>query len=272
MSPHKKTLIMLPREILDTICTQSTLDYHDLLSLRLASPMIAGSIPFTHLKAARALAKQSLLQEEHLEHQLWLSDLRHSSTANPPYLFCYACLNRKPSFEFATTQRTKSRGLMKDEHARRFCTDCGWRKGIWEKGSMRLRGRNTILICRGCGGLSVGALDALCRKYRVCGVTCWGVVVREGGEQGKVEGPALDLANWRGNGVEDREISGQVKAAPTSSKARSQAVSSKLLDVTQFRRQTKCLKCWSSNHTAKPSPQGSRLCQMCESSRRASKG
>jgi hypothetical protein len=270
MSSQTPTLTILPQEILDTVFTNPALDYHDLLSLRLASPIFAKSIPFTNMKASRALAKTMLLQQEEAEYLAWMCDPRRP--ANPPFSFCYACLLRKPSSEFAATQRTKSRGLMKDEHARRFCTDCGWRKGIWEKGSMRLRGRNTILICRGCGGLSVGSLDALCRRYRVCGIKCWADVVREGREGGQDEGPVLDPPSTCVDGIKgsSKGVLDRVEEASMSSKVCAHAGLLTLMSTTQPRRQTKCLKCWTIDHTASPRPEGSRLCQSCESSMRAS--
>ncbi|ETI23393.1 hypothetical protein G647_05194 [Cladophialophora carrionii CBS 160.54] len=202
------TLFGLPAELTSQITSQ--LEYHDAVSFRLTCRSARELIPFEKgLCVKRATLKASLLAAERADEErrgeIWqnahtwaalfpasagpggppnegMTNLHNNRITRAERLNCYACLRTLPCSEFHAGQMKGLRSLGHKEHAKRFCIDCGWGKGIWARGSAAGRGAQCVVICRLCGGLNRRA-DPLFRRERVCSMACWpqGLAVPGGG-------------------------------------------------------------------------------------------
>ncbi|OCT55105.1 hypothetical protein CLCR_03023 [Cladophialophora carrionii] len=271
------TLFDLPAELTSQITSQ--LGYHDAVSFRLTCRSARELIPFEKgLCVKRATLKASLLAAERADEErrgeIWqdahtsgaaaalfpesagpggapnegnegMTNLHNNRITRAERLNCYACLRTLPCSEFHAGQTKGLRSQGHKEHAKRFCIDCGWGKGIWARGSAAGRGAQCVVICRFCGGLNRRA-DPLFRRERVCSMACWPQGLAVPGD-GHVAG--LDQQG----GVEDDQQQQDGRALVSS------------LPRGLLSRRAKCVRCWANDHTERRTwSERSELCMGCQ--------
>ncbi|EXJ62759.1 hypothetical protein A1O7_03198 [Cladophialophora yegresii CBS 114405] len=267
------TMFDLPTELTSQITAQ--VDYHDATSFRLTCRSARDLIPFKKdLAVKRATLRACLLAAERAESQrrveAWqnahnwaaffprsagpggpnegVTNLHNNRITPVEHLNCYACLRTLPRGKFHVGQTKGLRSLGHKEHAKRFCVDCGWGKGIWTRGSAAGRGAQCVVVCRFCGGLNREA-DPLCRRERVCSMTCWSQGLSfPGGDVAALEQKAE---------VEDEQQQPQQDwKVPVSSSPSGTGTLS---------RRAKCMRCWANDHTETlTSSERSGLCMACQ--------
>lgn len=259
----------LPRELSDQVI--SNLDYHDLLSLRQVCQSTSFLIPFSLLKSLRLLLKQALVVEEQSEHASrelkynnmvrWarafpqenrqrdssrmISNIHTNTITKATWLNCYACLKRLPRECFTDSQVTGSRSLGHKNSSRRFCKLCGVRKGIWERGTTVKETKCTWLVCKTCG--SIMKADTRYKRARVCSAECLDLLPKDKEQQ-------LDTKGSENLHLTDLSSPGLGSNPPIPKNARTTS------------RATRCLRCWSIDHTEKiaDGELGLHLCKSCE--------
>ena len=190
--PTYRMFFDLPVELIDQIISSlSSLDYEDACSFRLTCRAASLLIPFKRLVRMRKVIKALLvfveemtfLSHEELQNDRRYMDPQFQSTFPEQYqawvekcvpesLTCYACLKDLPRSEFASTQLQGNRRFGRTKFKKRFCIDCGWRKKIWERGSVRRLEKGAIIVCQRCGGLNRSNPSMKLRQGRVCSQKC----------------------------------------------------------------------------------------------------
>ncbi|KAL6242704.1 hypothetical protein RBB50_010350 [Rhinocladiella similis] len=262
----RRSLFSLPAELYNQIIPD--LNYQDLLSFRLTCRFATGVIPFARLKTLHRMTKQTLLEDEKMDLEArevryaimeqwalafpnaagrnWNS---HDNTANihtnrvtrAGYLNCYACLQNLPRECFTRTQTMGKRSLGHRDCGRRFCKACGVKKGIWEKGTTIRDDKHTWTVCKGCNSLREA--DPKHKRAGVCSAECLAVVTSATPDRTSTFPEAGQ---------------NQLALPPISDTIRNRTSST---------RATRCLRCWSIDHTEKVAD-GQRvlhLCKDCES-------
>jgi len=152
-------------------------------------------------------------------------------------LVCYSCFSELPRERFANSQVTKRRDYGHRRGWRRFCEECGVKRGFWVKGTV-LRGHSggeVKVVCVRCGKLRV--TDSTALQKSMCQM-CHNV---------ELDGTEV----LRGNGKEKHA----------------------LIDVGQqeekgmLKRMGRCQRCWAIDHTIKAfavrGESGELLCERC---------
>ena len=182
--------LTLPAELFNEIT--SFLSYDDARSLRLTNKLARELINPLVLRHKRTLLKADLLASEAAESASRTEAVANAArwaqyfpTASVPAnkieahrtsraesLNCYSCLKSLPRGRFNSTQLQGPRSLGHRECSKRFCMECGWKKGIWERGTVMGKGREVVLVCRCCGELEKGVGDQNLKRSRVCSEKC----------------------------------------------------------------------------------------------------
>ncbi|KAK6365229.1 hypothetical protein LTS17_011462 [Exophiala oligosperma] len=262
----RRPLFSLPVELYDQIITD--LNYQDILSFRLTCRFATGVISFTRLKALHQFTKNKLLEDEKTDLEArevrfaimeqWALAFPYAgrnwnsqdTTANihtnrvmrASHLNCFACLQKLPRDSFTRTQTMGKRSLGHKDCGRRFCKACGVKKGIWKKGTTIKDDKHTWIVCKACSSLKEA--DPKHKREGVCSAECLAVVT---------------------SATPDRTstFSEPAQYHPVLLTT----VSDAFCNTVSTTRATRCLRCWSINHTEKVADGelGLHLCKYCES-------
>lgn len=85
-----------------------------------------------------------------LEIELYSSQSTTDQVPEVEMLACYVCLRELPVQQFVKTQASGRRSLGHREAGKRFCTECGFRRGIWEPGKVIKDFNGYLVVCRKC--------------------------------------------------------------------------------------------------------------------------
>ena len=250
-------------------------------AFRATCSVLSRLITFTSLKEMRRMLKATLVAAEAAEYRSrWEqhasklpqrpTDLNEHWTTHADYLNCYLCLRLLPRDDFASTQLQGGRCLGHKSYAKRFCIDCGWRKKIWERGSVKGRGKRAIIVCIRCGGLNRSDPPQWFKYYRVCSTkcfrihsACWIRFNAEWPVKNWIRHIESD-SEWQRIKMREREESSKPERSPVT-KATVIRMAHVLVTKTASTRRTRCQRCWAINHTQKLTwLLGSVLCKDCE--------
>ncbi|KAK5271408.1 hypothetical protein LTR96_003232 [Exophiala xenobiotica] len=266
-TPPNKRLFGLPPELNDQII--SKLNYEDLRSLRATCHSASELIPLTTLKTLRRHIKAKLLDEEATDykqreirygnmvqwarefptvHRTWytndaICNIHANFITRACRLNCYACLQTLPRECFTDSQVMGSRSLGHKDAERRFCKVCGVKKGIWARGTTIKEAKGTWVVCKGCA--AIRAADSKYKRDGVCSAECLARVNHED----------LKITSKPCASKESNYISQHSTTTAESNETK-----------TFGTRATRCLRCWSINHTEKVADGelALHLCKGCE--------
>jgi hypothetical protein len=245
LSIRSLTLESLPQEVL--LCILTFLPFPALKNLQSTSHFFQALPSPTLLSSAQKSYSSSLFAHEQDMAKLLAQNETSTKFGEKPsmrniheiddMLVCYCCFREQLKGRFANTQVTKKRAFGHRDGCRRFCKECGVKRGFWAKGTV-LRGfwwEELRVVCVRCGELRETDTTAL--QKSMCKM-CHFVEPDQAEALRRHEKEKHALI-----GVGQQEEKGMLK------------------------RMGRCQRCWAIDHTIKPfvvrGESGELLCERC---------